>query len=125
MVGIGIDLEEVLRFRRRPFSKNTRFYRRLFSDIEIHYCLSFADPAPHFAARFCAKEALVKASHNVFAMRLFDVQVQNQKNGAPLLCPWAKRKEVLRFFKTHEAYLSLSHTDSFGLAFVVVTKKRK
>lgn len=60
-VGIGVDIESVNRFRKKPFSKNKAFYERIFTKNEISYCLGKADPYPHFAARFCAKEAAIKA----------------------------------------------------------------
>ncbi len=60
--GIGIDIEDISRFRDLPYTANPRFYEKIFSEEEIKYCLSKAEPAQHFAVRFCAKEAFVKAA---------------------------------------------------------------
>ena len=54
---VGIDIEDISRFQDKP----EEFYNRLFTDEEIKYCKSNKNPAPHFAARFCAKEAVFKA----------------------------------------------------------------
>tara|TARA_Y100000310_G_C20344324_1_gene651295 strand:+ start:296 stop:634 length:339 start_codon:yes stop_codon:yes gene_type:complete len=59
--GIGVDIEDISRFRDLPFDSNKEFYSKLFTSDEIAYCNSKKDPYQHFAARFCAKEAFVKA----------------------------------------------------------------
>ncbi len=59
LVGIGVDIEPVASFSKKPFARNRRFYERVFTADEIAYCRKFKDPSARFAARFCAKEALV------------------------------------------------------------------
>lgn len=54
---IGVDIEDNSRF----IGKDESFYSRIFTKEEIKYCISKSDPAPHFCARFCAKEAVIKA----------------------------------------------------------------
>lgn len=61
ITGIGVDIENIFRFRKLPYKKNRHFYEKIFTESEIKYCLSKADPYPHFAARFAAKEAVIKA----------------------------------------------------------------
>jgi holo-[acyl-carrier protein] synthase len=57
---VGIDLLEVDRLE-RALERRPRLARRLFSEGERAYAASMARPAQHLAARFCAKEAVVKA----------------------------------------------------------------
>ncbi len=59
--GIGIDIEDISRFRDLPFAENRHFYEKIFTDEEIAYCLGKEDPSQHFAVRFCAREAFAKA----------------------------------------------------------------
>ena len=59
--GIGVDIEDISRFTGKPFPENKGFYERIFTKKEIEYCLQKANPYQHFAARFCAKEAVIKA----------------------------------------------------------------
>lgn len=59
--GLGIDIEDISRFRKKPYLSHQHFYKKIFSVNEIQYCLAAKDPYPHFAARFCAKEAFIKA----------------------------------------------------------------
>jgi holo-[acyl-carrier protein] synthase len=59
--GIGIDLVFLARMRAIIARWDERFVRRVFTDGEIAYCRARRDPVPHFAARFAAKEAALKA----------------------------------------------------------------
>ncbi len=123
IVGVGVDLEEVHSFREKSMEKDARFFSRLFSDEEMRYCQKHRDPAPFFTARFCAKEALVKAARKVVDIQVTESQVEKEEGGAPFLQPRSKREEVLRFFQEHDVHLSLSHTKDLATAFVVVVSK--
>ena len=57
---IGIDLLEIARLE-RALERRPRLAERLFSERELEFCRARARPAKHLAARFCAKEAAVKA----------------------------------------------------------------
>lgn len=60
-LGIGVDIEDIQRFANKPYELNESFYTKIFSENELSYCLSKQNPYPHFAVRFCAKEAFMKA----------------------------------------------------------------
>src|SRR2546425_12535355 len=59
--GIGVDLVNIPRMRDVIDRWQDRFLQRVFTDQEIAYCRARRDPVPHFAARFAAKEAALKA----------------------------------------------------------------
>ncbi len=61
MRGVGIDIIEIDRVRSVLQRHGARFTGRVFLDSERRYCASRRDPARHYAARFAAKEAVVKA----------------------------------------------------------------
>lgn len=61
IVGIGIDLVEVPRMQRILGRWGHRFLARVYTPEEIAYCQARALPAMHYAARFAAKEAAMKA----------------------------------------------------------------
>ncbi|MBI3447590.1 MAG: holo-ACP synthase [Acidobacteria bacterium] len=61
VIGIGIDIIEIDRVERAIERGGDRFVRRVFSDDEIRYARSRRRPASHFAARFAAKESVIKA----------------------------------------------------------------
>src|SRR2546428_10614718 len=59
--GIGVDLVNIPRMRDVIDRWRDRFLQRVFTEAEIAYCRPRRDPVPHFAARFAAKEAGLKA----------------------------------------------------------------
>jgi holo-[acyl-carrier protein] synthase len=59
-MGIGIDLVDISRIE-RALQRRPRLARRLFTEAEIEYAAARRRPARHLAARFAAKEAVVKA----------------------------------------------------------------
>jgi holo-[acyl-carrier protein] synthase len=61
IVGSGIDVIEIERVARALGRSGERFERRVFTPQEIAACHGFRRPAPHFALRFAAKEAVMKA----------------------------------------------------------------
>src|SRR3989304_1985592 len=60
IIGVGTDLVSVPRLR-RAVGRRDRLLTRLFTEAEVAECRRRADPAPHLAARFAAKEACLKA----------------------------------------------------------------
>ena len=61
ILGTGVDIVDIERFRRINERLKDRFIARVFTPGEQEFCLKRRDPVPHFAARFAAKEALFKA----------------------------------------------------------------
>lgn len=105
---IGVDIEDISRFK----NKEQAFYERVFTPLEIAYCQSKRNPAPHFAARFCAKEAVFKALSSAGYDDIFitQIEVYNDEKGCPrirLLNPDIKVK----------VHISLSHEKEKAIAF--------
>ncbi|OGG79566.1 hypothetical protein A3A39_02385 [Candidatus Kaiserbacteria bacterium RIFCSPLOWO2_01_FULL_54_13] len=59
--GIGADIEEIGRFEKLDRTRHRIFLNRVYTDDELSYCFSMRRPAQHLAARFCAKESVIKA----------------------------------------------------------------
>ena len=59
--GIGIDIVEIKRFQEKPFEKNINFYKKIFTESEIKYCLNKKNSAETFASKFAIKEAVIKS----------------------------------------------------------------
>ena len=81
MGSVGIDLLEIDRLE-RALERRPHLAERLFTDTELRYAHSRPRPAMHLAARFCAKEAVVKA----LALEVWnphDVEVVRAETGAP------------------------------------------
>jgi holo-[acyl-carrier protein] synthase len=61
ILGLGIDVIEIDRIADTIARYGDRFTHRIFTEKEIAYCTSRREPAVHFAGRFAAKEAAMKA----------------------------------------------------------------
>jgi len=111
--GIGVDIEEVGRFKKLPYKNNVSFYKKIFSSWEIKYCLSKANPAQHFTARFAAKEAVAKAlGKSVYNAK--EIEVLVDKNGKPHIKLQAKSYKLKANIS-----VSLSHTKEYAVAFAI------
>lgn len=115
--GVGVDIERVDRFRTLNTVAERAFLERIFTREERAYCFSKKDPAPHLAARFCAKEAVTKAlaSLGIHHVSYDDIEIINTKNGVP------KVKAPLKYngFNLH---ISLTHVTDYAIAFAVVCR---
>ncbi len=83
MIGIGTDLCEVDRMR-RSLARTPTLAGRVFTDAERAYCERRRDPTERYAARFAAKEAVMKAMGvGVGACKFAEIEVARAPSGAP------------------------------------------
>jgi len=120
IVGLGTDLVEVPRFRLAMERRGERLGERLFSDDERAYAYRQKDPAKSLAARFGAKEAVMKAlGVGLWKFKLRDVEVVRQKGGAPRVALHGRAAELADERGVRDWHLSLTHTDSTALAVAI------
>ena len=116
-ISIGVDIVEVPRVE-RLIRKYARVQERLFTEPEIHYCRARRNCYEHMAARFAAKEAVLKALGTGLGsgMRWTDVEVVNEEGGRPYV---RLGGAVAAFAERHgvqQLEVSLSHTTGLALA---------
>lgn len=112
---VGVDIEEIERFRKLDFKSNKQFYKRIFTGAEIDYCLKKPKPHQHFCARFAAKEAIIKAVNKIDMLDFKQIQILNEKDGAPHI-------ELINYdgkLLSRDFKLSLSHNNINAVAFVI------
>ena len=120
IVGLGTDLVEVPRFRLAMERRGERLGVRLFSDDERAYAYRQKDPAKSLAARFGAKEAVMKAlGVGLWKFKLRDVEVVRQKGGAPRVELHGRAAELADERGVRDWHLSLTHTGSTALAVAI------
>jgi len=110
--GIGIDIINIEKFRKKPFNKNKTFYENIFSKNEIKYCLKYKKLHEKFAAKFALKEAVIKSINEKIHFSEIETSYINQK-------PTVK---LLNFSKHYKFRTSLSHENDFALAIVISEK---
>jgi holo-[acyl-carrier protein] synthase len=123
-VGVGIDVVDVRDFERLSPERFARFYSRCFSEREIAYCSSQAYPARHFAVRFAAKEAAVKALAAERSLAYWQIEVERRADGRPELALWTfDRTTRLTGLGELQLRVSLSHAETWAAALVVAFNK--
>ena len=97
--------------------RGSRFSERLFSDDERGYAQRHRDPAPRLAARFAAKEAVMKAlGVGLWKFAFRDVEVVRAPSGAPSIALRGKAADLATAGGVGSWQLSLSHTDETAIA---------
>lgn len=124
IVGVGIDLVAVERIAHSLEKYGSRFKNRIFTSSEISYCDSRPKPALHYAARFAAKEAFVKAIGTGFrfGIKHSEIEIQHDQLSKPILILYGKAMEYAKKEKGKFYHVSLSHTEEQGMAYVVIEK---
>jgi holo-[acyl-carrier protein] synthase len=119
ILGLGIDLVEVARME-AAIARGERLVQRLFTPAEVAYCRRHKEPARHFAARFAAKEAGMKAIGTGWSNGVGwkDFEVRLDPRGRPHLFITGRAAEFARTMGASHSVVSLAH--DFGLATAVV-----
>ena len=113
---VGIDCEDIERWHNILLKLEESAQHKLFTEAEHKYCKSFKNPAAHYAARWCAKEALLKALHPFCKVDLRKIEIANDKDGKPFFV--VSDPEVAKLNLT--VRVSLSHSKKTAMAVAVV-----
>lgn len=121
IVGIGTDLARIERFRKFLVPGN-KVLERIFSIEERQYALQMKNPASHFAARFAAKEAFLKALGTGLRDGLSwqQVVVVRDQLGCPTLQLSGRAAEMLAERGVSATHLSYSHDGDYAVATVIL-----
>ena len=121
IIGIGLDATEIHRIQQVIERFGDRFLRRVFTDGEIAYASKRRDPAPHFAARFAAKEAAMKALGTGHSLGVLWRHIEVVRVGGPPQLRFhggaAARFAALR---ARGALLTITHSETLALAQVLL-----
>jgi holo-[acyl-carrier protein] synthase len=120
--GLGNDVARIARFRRFVEDDKQALLERIFTAGELAYSLTKADPASHLAARFAAKEALLKALGLGLrcGIRWREVQVVRNDLGQPFLVLSGRAEELFRAGGHDRIHLSCSHDGDYAFATVIL-----
>ncbi len=111
-IGIGIDVSDIKKFKNKPFNENESFYKKIFLEEEIEYCLTFKNNYEKFAGKFAVKEALIKSIQKKIGM--LDIKTS-----------YAISKPMVEVLNSEESYrfrVSLSHDNDVAIAVVLSEK---
>lgn len=119
-VGLGVDVVDISRME-RIIKRSPAFTARVFSEAERSYCNNNALASAHYAARFAAKEAVVKALGTGFSDGIVvrDVEIVHTAHGRPVVVLHGRAKEIADERHICEIPVSLSFTHSHAVACAV------
>lgn len=120
-LAIGVDICSVKRMEKAVKGTGDRFLKRVFTRYEQDYCLPKVSRYQCLAARFAAKEALLKALGTGLrgGLRWHDIEVISDKRGKPHFRFYDRCSDIIG---KKQALLSISHTDEYAVAFVILNE---
>ncbi|OGW50365.1 MAG: holo-[acyl-carrier-protein] synthase [Nitrospirae bacterium GWC2_57_9] len=121
IVGIGVDLVKIDRIDKAG-RNHPGFLERVFTDKEQEYCSRQKFPAQHYAGRFAAKEALLKAIGTGWSagVKWTDMEVLHGEGGGPIVNVSGRVKDMMDLKGVKHIFLSYSHDEGYAVAQVVL-----
>ncbi len=125
IIGIGVDIIDINSFT-ESFNKSKRFRQRVFTEREITYCESKPNNYQHYAVRFAAKEAVMKAIGTGWdnGVQWKQIETINSGNGNPEISLSGKALELTKDMGVDKIFVSLSHDETHSVAFVVLESRK-
>ena len=112
-LGIGIDIIDVDRFTKIPYSAKPNIYKKIFLPSDIKYCVKYKNQYEHFAGKFALKEAVKKAVNERISMLDIETSHSNSKPVVKIKGKWKKKYKFLA---------SISHEKKFAVSIIISEK---
>ena len=121
IVGLGVDVCAIDRME-QALARHTTMRERVFTLEERAYCDGRARPAESYAARFAAREAVIKALGGYRGKRWQDISVSRQPSGAPSIVLAGNAKVRADALGITQILITFTHERALAVAFAVVTR---
>jgi len=121
ILGIGTDIIECLRIANMIERHGELFIRRVYTEHEIGYCSTKKAATQHYAGRWAAKEAVLKALGTGWRRGISwrDIEVRNLRSGAPTIALCSGAREVFEETGIRKMHISISHCRSHATAYAI------
>ena len=121
ILGIGTDVVEVLRIAQMIERHGELFIQRVYTPFEIDYCNARKAATQHFAGRWAAKEAILKAVGTGWSKGIawHDVEIRNEITGRPAVFIRGGTRDVLEQLGVGPIMVSISHCRSHATAYAL------
>ena len=125
ILGIGVDIVEIGRMKTAINRWGAHFLNKMFTEREIEYSKSKRFCHQHFAARFAAKEAVVKAfgGTSSFPIQWTDIEILNDEDGKPSVRFSGHAVKLKETKKAGQVMLSISHSKNYAVANAMILAK--
>ena len=127
IIGIGTDIVECLRIAQMIERHGELFINRVYTPTEIQYCQSRKMATQHFAGRWAAKEAILKALGTGWRRGISwrDVEVRSSPGGKPVVAMRGGARDVVERLGIGQMLISISHCRSHATAYALALGKEK
>lgn len=124
IIGIGSDIVECLRIGRMIEQHGEQFLTRVFTEREIRYCQGRRHATEHFAGRWAAKEAILKALGTGWSRGLTwtELEIRNEPTGQPKVLVCGAAKEVAQNLRVSDILITISHCRAYATAYAVAIR---
>ncbi len=121
IIGIGTDIIEVPRIALMIEKHGELFVQRVYTTYEIGYCQLRKSANQHYAGRWAAKEAVLKAIGTGWAggIQWTDIEVRNDVSGRPSITLYHGAKDVCEERGISDIQISISHCRTMAVAYAV------
>jgi len=124
IAGTGIDIVEIARFKKAKKKWGKNFLNKIFTENEIAYSKKRRFQEQHFAARFAAKEAVLKAFGDKLSSihNWQDIEILNDKSGKPYIRFHRSAKRLKTKEKINNVILSMAHCKGHAVANAILIR---
>lgn len=125
IVGLGTDIVEIVRIGRMVEKHGELFLNRVYTEDEIRYCRRRKESYQHFAGRWAAKEAVMKALGTGFVRGIHwkDVEVVNRHSGRPQIAIRGGAAELAEKLDIDEVLITISHCRQYATATAIAIRR--
>ena len=127
IAGTGIDIVEISRFRKAKKKWGKNFLNKIFTENEIAYSRKRRFQDQHFAARFAAKEAVLKAFGDKLSSihNWQDIEILNDKSGRPYIRFHRSAKKLKIKERINNVILSMAHCKGHAVANAILIRGKR
>ena len=127
ILGIGTDIIECLRIAQMIERHGEMFITRVYTDYEIQYCQQRKSATQHFAGRWAAKEAILKALGTGWQKGISwrDLEVRNDVAGKPIVALRGGARDVCEARGIADMLVSISHCRTHAVAYAMAIGREK
>lgn len=124
ILGIGVDITECLRIAKMIERHADLFINRVYTPNEIAYCQKRKQATQHFAGRWAAKEAVLKALGTGWRQGISwrDVEVCNEAGGRPTIVLHGGAKQAAEELGADQVLISISHCRTHATAYALAVR---
>jgi holo-[acyl-carrier protein] synthase len=127
VVAHGIDMVECARLAQMIERHGRRFLNRVFTPVELEYCLDKKRAVEHLAGRFAAKEAVLKVLGTGWrnGITWTDIEVSNHPSGQPQVKLTGRCRQIADDLGLASILISISHIGTHAIASAIGSKEKK